>query len=268
MDTLDLFFEQLWQDYVMRAPQAQEIFDLFKAQGETPLNDHVAFRTLNLPGMDIEACSAYFLSHGYVQQGEKMHFAQKKLDAYYFTHPKSCYPKIFISHLLLDDLSAKTQEICKAIHQAVLAQAPSPQQLLLAGRLWPTLCYETYQQLLQESEYAAWFYVFGFCANHFTIFINALQHFDSVAAVNTFLLESGLKLNDAGGLIKGSPSDYLEQSSTKAASVTVKFEQGTYQIPGCYYEFAKRYAMSDGRLFQGFVPTSADKIFQSTDSKK
>lgn len=47
----------------------------------------------------------------------------------------------------------------------------------------------------------------------------------------------------------------------------VNFSDGKKQIPSCYYEFAKRYKDSDGKLYQGFVAKSADKIFESTNTK-
>ena len=37
------------------------------------------------------------------------------------------------------------------------------------------------------------------------------------------------------------------------------------RIPSCYYEFARRYPLPSGEVFQGFVPESADTIFESTD---
>ena len=48
----------------------------------------------------------------------------------------------------------------------------------------------------------------------------------------------------------------------------VRFNQGEFEIPNSYYEFAKRYPSEEGKLFQGFVAASADKIFESTDVKK
>jgi hypothetical protein len=47
--------------------------------------------------------------------------------------------------------------------------------------------------------------------------------------------------------------------------VKVDFSDGAQYIPGCYYEFARRFPMPDGRLFRGFVTGSADKIFESTN---
>jgi len=43
--------------------------------------------------------------------------------------------------------------------------------------------------------------------------------------------------------------------------------EGEFDITGCYYEFAKRYKTSDGKLFRGFIAKSADKIFESTNRK-
>ena len=96
--------------------------------------------------------------------------------------------------------------------------------------------------------------------------VNDLPGFDSVAAVNAALKRAGYALNDSGGEIKGSPEVLLEQSSTLADRVPVRFSDGEQVIPGCFYEFACRYPQADGSLYQGFVEASADKIFESTDA--
>ena len=75
-------------------------------------------------------------------------------------------------------------------------------------------------------------------------------------------------MNAVGVEIKGTQDVYLEQSSTLAYPVKVSFADRDETIPGCYYEFARRYPMPDGKLFQGFLPDSADKIFESTDYRK
>ncbi len=64
-----------------------------------------------------------------------------------------------------------------------------------------------------------------------------------------------------GGEIKGSPQQLLEQSSTIADQVPVEFDEGIKNIPSCYYEFARRYPMDNGSLYQGFIAASADKNF-------
>jgi len=49
-----------------------------------------------------------------------------------------------------------------------------------------------------------------------------------------------------------------------ANQVSVEFKQGKYTIPNSFYEFAKRYSMANGELYQGFIAASADKLFEST----
>jgi hypothetical protein len=125
-----------------------------------------------------------------------------------------------------------------------------------------------YETLRKESEYAAWVYVYGFRANHFTVSINGLKKYDTIQKVNQFLKDSGFIINSSGGEVKGTPEELLEQSSIMAGILPVKFKEGTFEIPSCYYEFAMRYPDADGKLYSGFIAKSADKIFESTDFYK
>jgi hypothetical protein len=106
---------------------------------------------------------------------------------------------------------------------------------------------------------------FGFRPNHFTVLVNRLRTFQGLEALNAFLKENNYSLNSAGGEIKGTPGERLEQSSTVAEAVKVAFADGELSVPSVYYEFARRYPLPDGRLYQGFIAKSADKIFESTD---
>jgi hypothetical protein len=135
-----------------------------------------------------------------------------------------------------------------------------------SGRHW-NLERATWERLAAESEYAAWVAAFGLRANHFTVSVNHLVTFDGLAELNEFLVDRGFALNEAGGAIKGSPAELLEQSSTLADQVDVEMADGSHRVPSCYVEFARRYPGPDGALFQGFVPTSADRIFESTDRR-
>ena len=198
---------------------------------------------------------------GYKVKGDYQ-FEAKKLGAVHLEFENPGAPKIFVSELRLKDLSDEAQKI---FEKALYYVEPSVgTELLTAGCFWETT-YKDYQTLHKESEYAAWFYAYGFCANHFTVNVNKLTSFEGLEDLNEFLESNGFSLNDSGGKIKGSKEVYLEQSSTKASSKKVQFNDGEFEIPSCYYEFAKRYPMSDGNLYQGFVTTSADKIFESTN---
>ena len=139
------------------------------------------------------------------------------------------------------------------------------EELIFSGSLFNPLSFEVYNRLREESEYAGWFYVFGFRANHFTVSINSLKKYNNIQSVNELLKRNGFKLNSSGGEIKGTTADLLQQSSTLADSVKVKFIEGSFDVPCCYYEFAQRFPDSNGQLYNGFVAKSADKIFESTN---
>lgn len=258
-------FEKLWIQYSCENPSAGSIYDLFQKAGERVINDHVAFRTFDDPRVNIDVISKPFLEAGYVAKGDYQ-FEVKKLRAKHFELPDAPeFPRVFISELILDQCSGDLQQTISDHLDGVPEYLLGSQELIHAGTVFDPIRYETYNRLRQESEYAAWLYVFGYRANHFTVSINFLEQFEGIAEVNAFLKDNGFKLNSSGGEIKGTPDKLLEQSSTLADRVDVTFEEGRFTIPSCYYEFARRYKDQNGNLFNGFVAGSADKIFESTD---
>ena len=94
-----------------------------------------------------------------------------------------------------------------------------------------------------------------------------MEQFSTIREVNEFLKDHQFELNQAGGEVKGTPESFLEQSSTMANSVEVDFIDTSLTIPSCFYEFALRHPMASGELFKGFIASSADKIFESTDAR-
>ncbi len=265
---LNQLFANLWQQYTSESPEALKIYNLIQQNGESNiLNDHVAFRTFDDQRVNVEYLGKFFEDLGYEARGE-YEFAVKKLYARHYEHKTdSNQPKVFISELKCKEFSPFLQNVAKQCVDKIPVNRLITPDLLHSGIFWQELDYDVYQQLLQESEYAAWLYVFGFRANHFTVFINELQNFNSVEAINTFLKQNKIMLNSSGGEIKGTPSELLEQSSTMANKVAVKFKQGIFEVLNSYYEFARRYPQENGELYQGFIAASADKIFESTDVK-
>lgn len=265
MHQLDQIFAKLWQQYTHENPDALKIYNLFKSHGEENIiNDHVAFRTFDDPRVNIDVLGAFFVELGYKACGQYA-FPVKKLFAKHYEHSTDItQPKIFISQLKTAELSSFVQSQAKACVDAISPTKLADSALLYSGVHWE-LDHTIYQRLLSESEYAAWMYVFGYRANHFTVSVNHLKNLAEVEQINQFLKQNGLILNTAGGEIKGSPAKFLEQSATMANKVLVKFKQGTYEVLNSYYEFAKRYPDQSGKLYQGFVSDSADRIFESTD---
>lgn len=263
MNDINLILNAMWEDYCQLNPIAKKVYDLLSDQGEVVLNDHIALRTFNHPRLGIESMAQVFKEFGYTEI-QDYHFKNKKLYAKHYEHSDETKPKIFISELLLDQMSQKTQKHINAIIDQIKDETIRSKSFTYSGRTW-NLSYQVYEELAQESEYASWVAAIGFRPNHFTVNINALKHYDTIEKVNSFLENKGFQLNSSGGKIKGTPSELLEQSSTMAELIDVRFDEGTKRVPGCYYEFAKRYKNNDGNLYQGFIAASADKIFESTN---
>ena len=257
---IDTLIKHFWEKYISYTPSAKKINQLFD---EKITNDHIAFRTLNLTNTSIDVQKNYLEQFGY-KQGGAYEFKVKKLKAIHLENEKVDLPKIFLSELLLEEFSYDLQ---KTFHEIFDNKSFVNDGLLMGGRKWE-INYEKYIELSEESEYAAWLYVWGFCPNHFTISVNHLEGYQSLEEVNALIKKNGFKLNESGGEIKGSPDDLLEQSSIIADLCAVDFSGESHEVPSCYYEFAKRYEISEGEMYQGFIAKSADKIFESTNLQK
>jgi len=260
---LDALFELLWNDHAGINSHARAVHDLLTARGETVVNDHIALRTFDDPRVCIDVMARAFTDLGY-RAVERYDFETKHLRARHYEHAEPGRPKVFISEL---DLSAFSDAL-RTIVARLLGQLPTGitdrADFVCCGRPWQA-SWRDYESLRAESEYAAWMAAFGFRANHFTVSVNHLTSVDGLARLNELLTGQGFELNTAGGAIKGSPEQLLEQSSTKAAAIRVQFSDRAREVPGCYYEFAHRHERADGTLFEGFIAESADRIFESTD---
>lgn len=261
--TPQVLFQSLWNDYIQRlCPSADKVHHLLQ-ENEPLINDHIALRTFNVAPLGIETLAKPFIDAGYKPCGD-YEFESKKLVAKHFEHPDPKQPKVFISELKVNECSPDLQAIVAKLVEQLDTEKLKGHEFLSGGRLWD-LSFADYQLLAKESEYASWLAAHGYGANHFTVSVNQLDAFEEVKGVNDHLREAGFTINESGGEVKGSPDVLLEQSSTMADKVPVTFTEGTEMVPGGFYEFAKRYPMSNGELYPGFVAASADKIFESTN---
>lgn len=263
MDAIRDLIRRLWDDYAAINPQAAAIHALLAGEGEAVVNDHIALRTWGDPRVGVAALARPFVRAGYREAG-RYRFAEKRLVASHFAHEDPSLPLVFISELVLDECSPGLQDMVRGLLAQVPAEVMDAPDLAARGRPW-AVSFAAVEGLRAESEYAAWLAAFGWRANHFTVSVNALRRRGELAQLNAFLKGHGFAISPAGGEIKGSPAQGLEQSSTLASAVEVAFTDGVHAVPGCYYEFARRHAGPDGRLFRGFIEGSADRIFESTD---
>lgn len=256
-------FEHIWQQYLTVTPSAKKIHELL-GNGHDIINDHVAYRTFNLEKVNLSKLAKHLTPLGYTECGQ-YDFSEKKLTAKHFEHTDSTMPKVFISELRVEEFSPEIQEIIHSLVSQLPAKISEQEHFLYSGSPWKINSVD-YNTLLSTSEYAAWLAAWGYRANHFTVSINHLESFNSIIDVNNTLKSAGYILNSNGGEIKGDQTVKLEQSSILADKALVKFSDITLEIPSCFYEFAMRYPMSNGKLYTGFVTASADKIFESTNS--
>lgn len=260
-------FQKLWDDYILQNPTVKDVYDLFISKGEEVINDHIAFRTFNDERINIEVMSRLFLDMGFKQMGE-YNFEEKHLKAKHFESDSDKIPRIFISELKLEEMSPFVQQAAKSMVDKIPDKVLNDPTIFLSGRTWGKPSFSTYEKLREESEYAAWVYVYGFRANHFTVSINELKEYNTIQKVNSLLKNNGFEMNTVGGEIKGSPEVLLEQSSIIAGKLPIDFSEGVHEIPSCFYEFANRYKDKDGNLFSGFIAKNANKIFESTNYYK
>ncbi|CAL5428882.1 unnamed protein product [Camellia sinensis] len=279
--------------YLNKNPTAKAILERVHSVDNNQIcYDHLAFRTFGVNGHGIGSMANFFLDFGYTQR-EELRFPAKKLKALWFSPPSlpvsdggsgvnGPLPRIFISELLVDQMSPQAQEIIRKYteisgrgnKQAALASA-------LGSLTWEKPLYSEFQQLARESEYAAWTLVNGYAVNHVTISTHHLKsQLGNIKSLNQFIEESGFKLSSEGGVLKVSPDGMLLQSSTVADSVSFCFSDGiTESVPCSYIEFAERLILpqfknlpeKEVREFHrrdGFEVGSADKIFESTSKEQ
>lgn len=289
--SLDKILHHLFVPYMERVPDVKKVTNAMIDEGiissiDDIVNDHIAFRTMGVKHLGIQSFEKIFLHHGYTKK-DYYHFENKKLDAYWYAPPHPQYPRIFISELRVQDLTENTRNIIKKYTDTVTTDPVDALNLddpdavgeFFHKPLWPLPTSEDYQQLLKESEYAAWVIYNRYYLNHYTISIHKLKgKYGNIENFNEFLEKTGIKLNDSGGKIKISPDGLLKQSSTVAQMVDATFSDGTtLSISGSYVEFAERKVlpefqnMPEDQLLpkhrrEGFEAGNADKIFESTYS--
>ncbi|CAL66701.1 DUF1338 domain-containing protein [Christiangramia forsetii] len=286
---LDKVLNSLIIPYKERVPDVYKVIDGMLKEGmifkeEAIKNDHIAFRTLGVPNLGIASLEKIFLHYGY-EKRDYYFFPEKKLNAFWYSHPEPRYPRIFISELRVSDLSQNAKTIIKK-YTGKIKKDPVDKldfenvdevSTFFTSALWELPTLADYQSLQEESEYAAWVIYNRYYLNHFTISIHDLPDgYNSLKEFNTFLKSIGIKLNNAGGEIKVSKDGFLKQSSSVAGKVTANFQGSeVIEIPGSYVEFAERLVLPQFQSLpkseidrkhrrDGFEAANADKIFEST----
>ena len=286
---LDIFLNMLFDRYAQAVPAVKKITAALISSGvvtgqDEIVNDHIAFRTLGVPNLGIASFEKIFLHQGYKKM-DYYYFEGKKLNAYWYAPPSPEYPRIFMSELIVSDLSEAAQQVIYK-YTSPIDHDPVDELDLDDGQqvgeffhqpLWQLPDIADYRLLLDESEYAAWVIYNRYYLNHYTISVHNLKAgYHTLEDFNAFVESLGLKLNTSGGKIKVSPDGLLRQSSTIAEMQEAVFANGAAMpIAGSYVEFSERLILPQFKDLpledirtehrrEGFETNNADKIFEST----
>lgn len=291
MEILEKVLNGLMSRYQERVPDVLAIINKMVEKGliknaDEIQNDHIAFRTMGVEHLGIASLEKIFLYYGYRKMDTYL-FPAKKLTAFWYAPPRPDLPRIFISELMVDQLSEKSRKIIRSYTNEVTEdpvdslnlENPAEADDFLHKPLWRTPTWDDYQALGEESEYAAWVIYNRYYLNHFTISVHKLPDgFNTIAGFNVFLEGNGFKLNDSGGKAKTSKDGLLIQSSTVAEMIEAEFatpegDSVVRKISGSYVEFAERRLLNpdgkaDGERREGFEVGNANHIFESTYSNQ
>lgn len=256
--------DRLWADYTAMHPPARQIHQLLTEHGCRVVHDHIALRTLRHPKFGIDACARLFEQYGYRVRGE-YEFPEERVHARHYESDEPGLPKLLVGELDLEPFSRGLRDIVNSLMRQVDLDALPEDAFVVGGCPWHPILHDTWERLCAESEYAAWMAAFGFRAHHFTVLVNELDSFDSLADLNDFLRRNGFTLDDTAGEIRRSANHLLEWSATVPTPCKVRFADAEMESPGGHYEFLLRHSLPEGTLFDGFPGEVCEVAAASSD---
>ena len=289
-------WERLWLDYRNRVTYARIYQQMIEASQGTFINDHIAFRSLQLTvegshgtiNLGIPYLEEIITPLGY-QPVQNYEFPDKYLLArHYEVSGCNTLPKLFISELKVDALPTSTANLIRqavrwkpSYENAVWTKLPSlekiePENILLLfqsrlKRLWAPPLKSTVEAVNPISQYGAWVLLHGYRVNHFTASINRQNSatYSDLDATVQALKGLGVPMKPT---TEGSEKTGLRQTATQAViePVTVIDDTTEHSIqiqwPYAYFELAQRYPLSDNtpEVFSGFLSSQATQLFEMT----
>lgn len=294
------FIEHLWTTYRSTSPDMQKISDIFFQQSKQSFFlDHFAVIDLPGPHSGLSRLINIFSALGYVAKGrdyladKQNNFAWLSEIHCEFLPAQDALPQAVVADFCLEALP---DEIKKIIEKYALQIQPFPLEYLkqlvnkienggkaafidcfkllrdyFSGRDWELPSIKDFSTVNEFNELLAWVLVFGRKPNHFTLSIHLMEDFSELADFHRLIeKQSGLHLNQEGGLIKGGKTSGIAQSSTKGSVQQIKLADGDIFIPGGFVEFIWRYAKKEkikpvlwDDYFTGFIARHADSVIES-----
>lgn len=234
----------LWKSLVNRCPQLAVTHTRFTRCSEYELIscDHIGLRTVSHPLVDISALKKLFGQLGYksAQQYTDADNGQRSI----VLVPNSTnaasnsdLPRLCIEELCLDRLCASNQQILSKRVEDLCGDTPlswdffSPNHQNTVDLDSSVFC-----QLLEESSYAAWLYVNGLSATHFSFLVQSSQKLTHGSSDETTDEASGYLQNQLGSCIFQGSSPTRHYVGLEGNRLQVNFlDSHSTMVPLCYY---------------------------------
>jgi hypothetical protein len=252
-------FDSLWARYRAVAPSALKVHEALEAINGHVVIDHVALRTVSVGPVPLAVLSRVLADIGFVPFDDYAH-PGKPVYSVAFRPLKPGLPKIFLSELLVDRLTPASRRIMQGLVEHADFPQALDERLFHSGVHWGPLDAASLMTLSDESDYAAWFATQGFTPNHFTALVNELPAIPSIDEVIELAQQLEVEISQVGGLIKGNALTGLQQAATEPERLDyLTSDRRVLQVPGSFYEFALRYPLADGKLYQGFLTQTTER---------
>ncbi|KAG2257430.1 hypothetical protein Bca52824_076724 [Brassica carinata] len=278
--------------YLRKNPMAKTVWELVQSVDNEKISyDHFFFGTFKVDGYGIESLSSFFMDYGY-KIGGRLEFPKNKVQLVWLSPPdihvpgdghglgNGPLPRLVIAELLVDELSPESQEIIRKYlkpeggKQAILSST-------LGSLIWEKPTSADFNQLVKESEYAAWALIHGYTLNHLAVAVHRLKHrLSDINYVQEYFQDIGFKLNKVGGdILNESEDGLLLQVTLASEKVAIEFADGvTEPITASYIEFVQRLVLPQFKDVQideikefhrreGLEQANANRIMQSALSQ-
>lgn len=288
----------LWHNYKNTSSHAHILESALQQRDEHPILDHYAIIDLPSIHTGIPTLSQIFSMIGYCHQGSG-YLPEKQNDFIWMSEAdahdndvREVLPQVVLADFRLAELPQNIRSIiekytrhshgntlltikkfAEKTKQGDQHAAQKLTQILniyLTTRDWPLPTKAEINTVSEVNELLAWTLLFGRRPNHFTISAHLLNDFNSLEEFNTFVTDQlDLRLNSSGGIIKGSESMGIKQSSTLGLNIKVPVADGHIEVPESFIEFVWRYQNEANQgskwhhYFTGFIANNANHVIES-----
>ena len=258
-NTLSIISNSIRQ-YKLVTPTFYKILDLMEKSGckYDGSIDHIAFRSFK-SNKGIDNIRKVLLDNDEYTERDEFEFPEKHLSARWYSSDNYNLPTVFVSQINEERLSEESQNIIKSYVKDI--KIHKFDGVSKGSDLWNPVLSSDYYKLAKESEYAAWTLAFGYSLNHVTIPVHKLSCYNNIKDYVNLLSDNDFKLLNEG-TIQTSDDKLLLQTSTLADTSNIIQEN---LIPSTFVEFIERKVDSNHQLREGFDPSNANNIFESTN---